>query len=87
MPSICVAADHQLAWLAAASHNIAQHKLWVSRSYLFTFTFTTTRFALDVVWPGIDGAGVTNYYWVLNVACLVIPDIVLWANNLRLRRA
>ncbi|MFT3726658.1 MAG: DUF2306 domain-containing protein [Terricaulis sp.] len=68
------------AWLAAASHNLTQHKLWVGRSYLFTFTFTMTRFALDVIWPGINGEGVTNYYWVLNVACLVIPDIVLWAN-------
>jgi uncharacterized membrane protein len=68
------------AWLAAASHDLAQHKLWISRSYLFTFTFTTTRFAIDVIWPGIDGQGVTNFYWVLNVACLIIPDIVLWAN-------
>ena len=75
------------AWAAAASRNLLQHKLWVSRSYLFTFTFTTTRFAIDVIWPGIDGEGVTNFYWVLNIACLVIPDIVLWANNLRLRRA
>lgn len=75
------------AWAAAASHNLPQHKLWVSRSYLFTFTFTTTRFAIDVIWPGIDGAGVTNFYWVLNIACLVLPDLVLWADALRLRRA
>jgi len=75
------------AWLAAASHNLAQHKLWVSRSYLFTFTYTTTRFAIDVVWPGIDGQGVTNFYWVLNIACLLIPDFVLWANNFSARRA
>lgn len=75
------------AWIAAASRNIAQHKLWISRSYLFTFTFTTTRFVLDVVWPGLDYQGVTNFYWVLNVACLLLPDVVLWANNLRFKRA
>src|SRR5262249_59063024 len=74
------------AWLAALTHNLAQHKLWILRSYLFTFTFTMTRFALDVIWPGIDGEGVTNYYWVLNVACLIVPDLVLWANNPRQRR-
>lgn len=75
------------AWLAAMSRNIPQHKLWISRSYLFTFTFTTTRFMLDVVWPGLGYEGVTNFYWVLNVACLLLPDLVLWANNLRFKRA
>ncbi|MBP6689964.1 MAG: DUF2306 domain-containing protein [Hyphomonadaceae bacterium] len=74
------------AWAAAASRNIPQHKLWISRSYLFTFTFTTTRFAIDVIWPGIDGEGVTNFYWVLNIACLVIPDFVMWANAAWMRR-
>lgn len=74
------------AWIAAANHNLAQHKLWVSRSYLFTFTYTMTRFAIDVVWPGIDGVGVTIYYWVLNIGCLIVPDFVLWANASLLRR-
>ena len=75
------------AWVAALSRNIAQHKLWITRSYLFTYTFTTTRFVLDVLWPGADGPGVTNFYWVLNVACLIFQDLVLWLSNLRSRRA
>lgn len=75
-----------LAWLAAARRDIARHKLWISRSYLFTFTFTATRFALDVIWPGLDGPGVTTYYWVLNIACLTLPDLALWGNTALARR-
>lgn len=73
------------AWFAALSHNIPQHQLWIARSYCFTFTFTLTRFGLDIVWPGLDHDGVTAFYWVLNVLCLIVPDIVLWTNALRRR--
>src|SRR5450432_1026829 len=32
-----------MAWIAARSHNVAQHRMWVGRSYGLTFVFVTAR--------------------------------------------
>jgi uncharacterized membrane protein len=65
------------AWAAARSRNFAQHVLWMARSYGLTFTFVTTRFIPDVIFPGLDYYGTTALYWVLIVLSLLLPDILL----------
>lgn len=40
------------AWLAARNRNLTQHRLWIGRSFGLTFTFVTTRFLPDLVFPG-----------------------------------
>lgn len=65
------------AWLAALGGNILQHRLWIGRSYALTFTFVTTRFIPDVIFPGLDYYGVTALYWVLIVLSLTLPDLLI----------
>ncbi len=65
------------AWLAALGGNVLQHRLWIGRSYALTFTFVTTRFIPDVVFPGLDYYGVTALYWVLIVLSLTVPDLLI----------
>ncbi|MEI9993897.1 MAG: hypothetical protein WDM91_04830 [Rhizomicrobium sp.] len=56
---------------------LLQHRLWIGRSYGLTFTFVTTRFIPDVLFPGLDYYDTTALYWLLIVAALMIPDLVL----------
>jgi uncharacterized membrane protein len=65
-----------LAWLFALGRDFAQHKLWMARSYGLTFTFVTTRFIPDVIFPGLDYYDTTALYWLLIVASLVLPDLL-----------
>jgi len=65
------------AWLAARNHNFTQHLLWVGRSYGLTFTFVTTRFIPDVIFPGMDYYSMTALYWLLIIASLLLPDFVI----------
>lgn len=64
-------------WLAARHRDVNQHRLWIIRSYALTFTFVTTRFIPDKILPGMGYAGVTALYWVLIVASLVLPDLLV----------
>src|ERR1700712_562617 len=43
-----------LAWLFALRRDFPQPKLWMCRSYGLSFTFVTTRFIPDVIFPGLD---------------------------------
>jgi uncharacterized membrane protein len=70
------------AWLAAWNGAIAQHRLWIGRSYGLTFTFVTTRFIPDVIFPGLDYYDTTALYWLLIVAALLLPDLVIGARAL-----
>jgi uncharacterized membrane protein len=65
------------AWLAIRNRNIAQHRLWIGRSFGLTFTFVTTRFLPDLVFPGMDYINTTALYWILIVSALLIPDLLV----------
>ena len=65
------------AWLAARDRNFAQHRLWAGRSYCLTFTFVGTRFIPDVMLPDMDYYSVTTLYWLLIVASLLLPDLLI----------
>ena len=65
------------AWIAARNRSFVQHRLWVYRSYGLTFTFVTTRFIPDVVFTGMDYYSMTALYWLLIVASLILPDLVI----------
>ncbi len=70
-------ASTAFAWLAIRNRDIAQHRLWMARSYCLTLTFVATRFVPDIVLPGLDYIGVTALYWGFIVASLIIPDLIL----------
>jgi len=65
------------AWLAIRNRDIAQHRLWMARSYGLTLTFVATRFVPDIVLPGLDYIGTTALYWGFIVGALIIPDLLL----------
>lgn len=65
------------AWITAWNGAIAQHRLWIGRSYGLTFTFVTTRFIPDVVFPHMNYYDTTALYWLLIVASLLLPDLMI----------
>lgn len=65
------------AWITARRRDINQHQLWIMRSHGLTFTFVTTRYIPDKILPGMGYAGVTTLYWVLIVASLILPDLLV----------
>ena len=71
-----------LAWSAARNHDLAQHGLWMGRSYGLTFTFVTTRFLPDLVFPGMDYIETTALYWGLIVGALLLPDLLINGKSL-----
>lgn len=74
-------------WLAVRNRDFNQHQLWFMRSYGLTLTFVGTRFIPDLVLPHMGYAGVTALYWVLIVASLVLPDLLVNGGAIRgLRR-
>jgi len=66
-----------VAWWAAWRRNIGLHRLWIARSYCFTFTFVLTRFVPDVIFPGMGYVSMTALYWGISVACLIVPEFFL----------
>ena len=70
------------AWIAARNRNFVQHRLWIGRSYGLTFTFVGTRFIPDVIFPGMDYYSMTTLYWLLVVASLILPDLVMDGRSL-----
>jgi len=70
-------------WLAVRNRNVNQHRLWFMRSYCLTLTFVGTRFIPDVILPHMGYAGVTALYWVLIVASLALPDLLVNGGAIR----
>ena len=72
----------QTAWIAARNHNLAQHRLWVARSYGLTFVFVTSRLVPDLFFTNPTNWALNDIYWTLLAAALVLPDLLLTANAL-----
>ena len=67
-----------MAFLTARNRHIQQHKQWMVRSYVVTFSFILTR-ALGPIW-GAFHINITEYGMVdatLNVLYLLVSDIAL----------
>jgi hypothetical protein len=65
------------AWFAALNRNFVQHRLWMGRSFGFTYTFVLTRIIPDAVLPGLNYEEMTALYWAFIVAALIVPDLVV----------
>ena len=76
-----------IAWIAARSRNIAQHRIWVARSYGLTFVFVSSRLVPDLFFPGASNWALNDIFWTLLVAGLVVPDLIVTANALMIRKA
>jgi len=76
------------AWFAARNRNLAQHKLWMARSYGLTFIFVTSRAVLGTFFVGANNWTVNDVLWALLVAALVFPDLIMAGGALNpLKRA
>jgi uncharacterized membrane protein len=71
-----------MAWIAARSHNVAQHRIWVGRSYGMTFVFVTARLVPDLFFPGASNWTLNDLFWTLVVVALVLPDLLVTASTL-----
>jgi uncharacterized membrane protein len=70
------------AWVAARSHNVTQHRIWVGRSYGLTFVFVTARLVPDLFFVGASNWTLNDLFWTLVVAGLVVPDLLVTAGAL-----
>jgi uncharacterized membrane protein len=66
-----------MAWIAARSHNVAQHRLWVGRSYGLTFVFVTARLVPDLFFPSASNWTLNDLFWTLVVLALLLPDLMV----------
>lgn len=77
-----------MAFLTARNRHILQHKQWMVRSYILTFSFVITR-VLSPLWP-IFHVSITQYGMIdviLNVLYLLVADIALNWREISTRRA
>ena len=75
-----------LAWIFAMKRNIPRHRQWVARSYGFTFVFILARAPHIVHWHWKTEADFVTYRWFLVFAALIVPDLILQADELVKRR-
>ena len=66
--------------------NIPRHRQWVARSYGFTFVFILARAPHIVHWHWKTEADFVTYRWFLVFAALIVPDLILQADELVKRR-
>ena len=71
------------AWFATRNRSIAQHKLWMARSYGLTFVFVTNRLVLGQFLPGASNWAINDASWAVLLAALIIPDILMSGGALR----
>jgi uncharacterized membrane protein len=70
------------AFIAARSHNVTQHRMWVARSYGLSFVFVTSRLVPDLFFPAANNWALNDIFWTLLVAGLLVPDLLVTANAL-----
>ena len=75
-----------LAFVYAVKRNIPRHKQWVARSYGFTFVFIMARAPHLIGWHWKTGGDFVTYRWFLVFGALIVPDLILQANELFRRR-
>ena len=70
------------AFIAARSHNVTQHRIWVARSYGVSFVFVTSRLVPDLFFPAANNWALNDIWWTLLVTGLVLPDLMVTAHAL-----
>ena len=75
-----------LAVIFAIKRNFVLHRQWVARSYGFTFVFIVARVPDIVGWHWKTEADFVTYRWFLVFAALIVPDLILQADELVRRR-
>ncbi|MDB5396018.1 MAG: hypothetical protein JWM91_3524 [Rhodospirillales bacterium] len=76
-----------LAFVFAINRNIPRHRQWVARSYGFTFIFIMARAPHIVGWHWKTEEDFVTYRWFLVFAALIVPDLILQADELFRRTA
>ena len=67
-----------LAFLAARNRNVPLHRVWMARSYAFTFIFVASR-VTDAIpaLANLTERQLATELWGLVVAALIVPDLIL----------
>lgn len=63
-----------IAYVAIRNGHVALHRLWMARSYAFTFVFVASRLPFPVIH---NTAELTNLLWWLVVGAIVVPELIL----------
>lgn len=64
------------AWRAARMRQMAIHRDWMIRSYGFALVFIVSRIP-DLIWDHYSDQFVSDFLWLLVVAALLAPDVVM----------
>lgn len=73
-----------LAFLYIRNRQMAQHKLWMMRSYGFCLVFVLSR--VPDAWMKTNDQQLSDLLWTLVVVALVAPDLILAARDWARRR-
>jgi uncharacterized membrane protein len=73
-----------MAWLAATKRQITIHKMWAARSYGITLVFVTSRIynPLQLFMKNPDINDFSHFLWFLLVLSLVVPDMLVFSQEL-----
>ena len=81
---LCTAA----AFLTARNRHIAQHRVWMIRSYSVTLIFFTSRVLVPIpAYGNMSPAGIATALFILQLSAIVVPEIALHWSALTRRRA
>ena len=71
---ICTAA----AFVTARNRHIAQHRVWMIRSYSVTLVFFTSRVLLPIpAYGNMSPTGIATSLCILQLSALIVPEIAL----------
>jgi len=80
---LCTAA----AFATARNRHIAQHRVWMIRSYSVTLVFFTSRVLIPIPAYGAMGpTGIATSLFILQLLALLVPEIAFHWNALTTRR-
>ena len=77
-----------MAYLAIRLRHVSQHKEWVLRSYVVTFTFVTTRTLAELgILPSLGRDPFATLVWLSWTLPLLITEVILQGRKVMLQRA
>jgi uncharacterized membrane protein len=80
---ICTAA----AFVTARNRHIAQHRVWMIRSYSVTLVFFTSRVLLPIpAYGNMSPTGIATSLFILQLSALIVPEIALQGSALTTSR-
>ena len=80
---ICTSA----AFVTARNRHIAQHRVWMIRSYSVTLIFFTSRVLLPIpAYGNMSPTGIATSLFILQLSALIVPEIALHWSALTTRK-